>query len=410
MVDREQPGGPTGSGRYPASPSRDPTSPLLPRAARHRPACPGECGGRHRLERRPARRRDPGRSQSHPAGARRAALLPPAPAPTPAPAAQPQAVDPPAAGGAADPPRAVTLSTGWEFRPGPQYEAGATDWQPITVPHVFDARPLAEQFPGTVAWYRLRFDAAGAPSGFGFALRFQSVRRKAVVYLNGKRLGANQDPYTPFTLDARGLRAGAKNELLVRVDNRKGRQPAEGWWNWGGIVRPVELIPRGRVTVSALGLIPKLSTNRRQATLTVDALVENRTARRIAPKLRVTLTAPSGAVSRKTFPLRAIAGRRGRQELLELPVKGRPELWSPDKPALYTADVRVETATRTEQVDREKIGMRKVEVRSGRLFLNGRPSSSAGPRCTRTCPAAAPPSPTPTSTRSSQTSRPSGRT
>ena len=302
----------------------------------------------------------------------------PAPAPTPAPAAQPQAVDPPAADGAAGPPRAVTLSRGWEFRPGPQYEAGATDWQPITVPHVFDARPLAEQFPGTVAWYRLRFDAAGAPSGFGFALRFQSVRRKAVVYLNGKRLGANQDPYTPFTLDARGLRAGAKNELLVRVDNRKGRQPAEGWWNWGGIVRPVELIPRGRVTVSALGLIPKLSTNRRQATLTVDALVENRTARRIAPKLQVTLTAPSGAVSRKTFPLRAIAGRRGRQELLELPVKGRPELWSPDKPALYTADVRVETATRTEQVDREKIGMRKVEVRSGRLFLNGRPLQLRG--------------------------------
>ncbi|MGI8593735.1 MAG: glycoside hydrolase family 2 protein [Solirubrobacteraceae bacterium] len=279
---------------------------------------------------------------------------------------------------AAGPPRAVRLSTGWEFRPGAQYEAGATGWQTITVPHVFDARPLAEQFPGTVAWYRLRFDAPSARSGFAFALRFQSVRRNAVVYLNGKRLGANQDPYTPFTLDARGLREGAQNELLVRVDNLKGRDPPEGWWNWGGIVRPVELIPRGRVTVSALGLIPKLSRDRKRATLRVDALIQNRTARRIAPRVQVTLRAPSGALSRQTFRLRSIAGRRTRQELLELPVKGRPELWSPDRPQLYSADVRVGTAGRTDQADRARIGMRKIEVRSGRLYLNGRPLQLRG--------------------------------
>jgi len=321
---------------------------------------------------------DPGSGADQRAAGRERA---PAEAFVPAPRAVPSPIRPapPDAEGrsraraAAGPPRAVKLSAGWEFRGGPQYQAGATDWQAITVPHVFDPRPLAEEFPGTVAWYRLRFDAPNAPSGFAFALRFQSVRRKAVVYLNGKRLGSNQDPYTPFTLDASGLRNGVQNELLVRVDNRKGQDPPEGWWNWGGIVRPVELIPRGRIAVSALGLIPKLSRNRRQAVLTVDALVENRTARRVAAQLQVTLTSPSGAVSRRSFRLRSLAGRRARQELLELPVKGRPELWSPGQPQLYTADVRVKTAARTEQVDRERIGMRKVEVRGGRLYLNGRP-------------------------------------
>ena len=35
--------------------------------------------------------------------------------------------------------------------------------------------------------------------------------------------------------------------LVVRVDNRKGAEPREGWWNWGGITRAVTLVPRGVV-------------------------------------------------------------------------------------------------------------------------------------------------------------------
>ena len=46
----------------------------------------------------------------------------------------------------------------------------------------------------------------------------------------------HRDPYVPFTLPARGLRPGQVNTLVIRVDNRKGKEPREGWWNWGGII------------------------------------------------------------------------------------------------------------------------------------------------------------------------------
>ena len=60
----------------------------------------------------------------------------------------------------------------------------------------------------------------------------------ASVYLNGRHLGTNRDPYTPFAFEARGLRAGRVNELLVVVDSRKDPRLPEGWWNWGGSCGP----------------------------------------------------------------------------------------------------------------------------------------------------------------------------
>ena len=39
------------------------------------------------------------------------------------------------------------------------------------------------------------------------------------MFLNGHRLGKNVDPYTPFTFEARGLRPGRENRLVVVVDS-----------------------------------------------------------------------------------------------------------------------------------------------------------------------------------------------
>ena len=117
------------------------------------------------------------------------------------------------------------------------------DWQRARVPSVFDARALPSLFPGTVRRYRVTFRGPPTPRGFSWLLRFESVRRNTAVILNGRRIGRNVDPYTPFTVPARGLRPGRPNELVVIVDGRKNPKLPEAWWNWNGIVRPVTLVP-----------------------------------------------------------------------------------------------------------------------------------------------------------------------
>ena len=55
-----------------------------------------------------------------------------------------------------------------------------------------------------------------------------------------------------------GCAPGARNRLVVVVDSRKDPRLPEGWWNWGGIVRPVQLIPAGRAHLDDLGTMSQV--------------------------------------------------------------------------------------------------------------------------------------------------------
>ena len=289
------------------------------------------------------------------------------------------------------PPKPIPLSSGWEIRDG---EAGA--WAPASVPSVFDTDAAPELYGGTVKQYRLRF-VAPESKDFRWAFRFEQVRRRASLYLNGRRIGSHADPYTPFEKDATGLRPGRTNELVVTVDSRKNPRLAEGWWNWGGIVRPVTLVPRGRAQVADLGLLSEVTCQGQatgcEANLLVDGTLSRlpKEARRRAPapkpkkgqepregellplpqpELEVTLRSPTGRVTKDTFPL--VGSRGGRRRVtLRMPVP-RPEVWAPDRPNLYRARVRVTYKDRVEQVQRMNIGLRSVTVKGGLLYLNNR--------------------------------------
>ena len=81
------------------------------------------------------------------------------------------------------------------------------DWRDVEVPHVFNAKPVDDQFLGTIAWYRLKLTTPATPAGFGWALRFEGVRRRATVYLNGRRIGGSEGlraVHDPAAAAARG--------------------------------------------------------------------------------------------------------------------------------------------------------------------------------------------------------------
>jgi len=287
------------------------------------------------------------------------------------------------------PPEPVSLDGGgWQLHRDPDdrglaagWNAGgpATGWQPVSVPSPIDARPLPSAFHGTVAWYRLRFHAPRVTPGYTWALRFDQVRRRTVVWLNGVKLGTNDDPYAPFELHAHGLRAGI-NELVVRADNRKGARPREGWWNWGGIVRPVTLVPEGRLVLRDLALLPRVDCGplRCDASVRLTGVVRNRLSRTLGGRMNVVLTAPDGVRTTKRIQLAPVAGH-GRWVLNEaIPVTGPPALWSPSQPNLYDADVTLSTATGVEQEEHSRIGLRSVRVVGGHLQLNGKPIALYG--------------------------------
>ncbi len=275
----------------------------------------------------------------------------------------------PSAANAAGAPRPVPLDRGWTFA----LTAGAP--APVTLPHVFDPNPSPSVFAGQSGTYRLTFTPPRLPAGFAWGLRFEQVRRVATVSLNGRTIGVHRDPYVPFTIPATGLRPGAPNELVVAVDNHKGPELREGWWNWGGITRPVALVPLGPVVLHDAGVLPQLtcsSAGRCSAKVLVDGWVENRSRAPVAPRVSVALRAPrGGAVTTASARLRPLRPGEYRRVRFTTSVSS-PQLWAPGHPRLYSTTVRTFAGARLAQVDRLHTGLRSVAVKDGHLLLNGR--------------------------------------
>jgi Glycosyl hydrolases family 2, TIM barrel domain/Glycosyl hydrolases family 2/Glycosyl hydrolases family 2, sugar binding domain len=284
------------------------------------------------------------------------------------------------------PPAPVALDSGWSFHPDPAdigissgWSGGpaGTGWQPVTLPSVFDARPLPQLFHGTVGWYALRFSAPATPAGFQWSAYFQQVRRNATIWLNGTQVATHEDPYIPFEVPLAGLRSAALNTLVLRVDNRKGVDPREGWWNWGGIPRPVSLIARGPVVLRDPALLPRVSCSGTgrcgPAAVSLDGWVTNRTGASLAPTLTVTLHAPQGgSATTRTLAVGALAPGATRRVGLRVTVPSPAALWAPDHPSLYAATIQTSVGGRVVQEDRQQVGVRAVTVRDGLLYLNGR--------------------------------------
>ena len=291
----------------------------------------------------------------------------------------------PASALAADPPAPVPLSQSWQYSPDPTDRGLAANWQsgrmgatwePSTVPHVFDSRPLESLFKGAVGWYRVAFKGPATAPGTGWWLRFEQVRRKARVWLNGVEIGSNTQPYTPFQLPAVGLKAGKPNMLVVRADNRRAPGTREGWWNWGGITRAVSLVPRGPVVLHDAGVMPLRTCAEGAKSCRWDAIVdgwlENRSRRSQQPAVRLTLRSPDGATSVGSARPRILRPGERVRVRFKVPVKGKPKLWDPEHPNLYDATVRTIVGAGVIQADRRRVGLRTVKVVNGALRLNDR--------------------------------------
>ena len=209
-------------------------------------------------------------------------------------------------------------------------------------------------YEGTI-WYKKSFDYAGTPGTRQF-VHFGAVNYKAMVYLNGEKLGEHEGGFTPFAFEVTGRLREKDNFLIVKVDNTRHREAVPtvntDWWNYGGITRRVLLVEVPETFVEdyflqlrrgSLGEIAgwvRLAGNRRQQKVTIEI-----------PEAKVshTVTTDADGYAEVRFPAKL-------------------SLWSPESPKLYDVSVAAET----DRV-RDRIGFRSIEVKGTEILLNGKP-------------------------------------
>ena len=249
----------------------------------------------------------------------------------------------------------VNLPHDWDIYAGPNSGKGATGtgggW-----------------FEGGTGEYRkqLTIDNSQLTKGDALVkLHFEGVYQKAEVFVNGQKAGQHAYGYTPFTVDITPYLYKDKraNELMVRVNNAE--QPNCRWYSGSGIYRHVWLETMPTLHIAENGVFvttPEVTGGK--ATVMAEVTVENesdqqRNATVVVGSRQMMVTVPAHATKAVTT---------------SFTIKD-PQLWSPENPFLYAADVELRENGTTIDTKQVKYGIRTFSFDAERGFvLNGQPT------------------------------------
>lgn len=265
-------------------------------------------------------------------------------------------------------------SSGWN-----QPDVSTAGWTTVQVPHTWQVMPGLEEYRG-VAWYRCGFDTYADWSGKRVQVEFEAVFHSATVWVNGKKAGEHlRKGYTAFAFDITAfLLPQGRNVVAVKVDNAfdenmlpRGR--SSDWAHDGGIFRPVWLLvtPSAYVERLAIEAIPDLA---KAATIDVVASLRNGSDRAIAGELGLRITEHGSGnvvIDERSVASVSLAGNQTREIVIPTRTLADPKLWHFDHPNLYRIEVTLTVAGQPPHLYADTFGIRKIEIRDGKFFLNG---------------------------------------
>ena len=258
----------------------------------------------------------------------------------------------------------LNMNPDWRFHLGDAEGASAvayddSSWDIVSVPHTLRLMPAeasgCRNYQG-VAWYRKHFKAPATPVS---VLHFEAVMGKQEYYVNGKLVCKHEGGYLPVTvsLSEAGVKPGEDVVVAVRADNSDDKTYPPGktqmtldFCYHGGIYRDVWLIGLQPVFITdavaenreASGgiFVHYADISERSARVFVNTDVRNTLSRPVSVTVENTLRDASGKrVMRLTK--RVTLPANGVQTVMQGGVLKTPELWSPERPYLYSVTTRI---------------------------------------------------------------------
>ena len=291
----------------------------------------------------------------------------------------------------------VLLEKNWKFLKGDSPEASMIDfndgkWQTVTVPHdwaifgPFDKNVDAYKSKITqnnetketmktgrtgslpfigVGWYRLKFDVPDFKAGKKVTLLFDGAMSHAQVWVNGKLVGNWPYGYSSFHFDITPFLNGSKgNVLAIRLENL-GNQSR--WYPGAGLYRNVHLIVNDDTYIPVWGtfLTTKVYGNTAEISLktTIEAPLKSNL------RVETEILDPAG---KSHSTAKSEIGSFENKSIEQLFTFVSPEVWSPEKPVLYTAVTKVYRDDQLKDSYTTRFGIRTVKFEPGKgFFLNG---------------------------------------
>ncbi len=238
--------------------------------------------------------------------------------------------------------------------------------------------PSIDENDNPVGSYRLEFECPEGWLDREIYIHFGAVKSAFYLWINGQQVGYSQGSMTPAEFRLNPYIKAGKNLLSVEVYRYSDGTYLEDqdMWFLSGIYRDVFLYSRPKMAIRDFSALTDLDSDYQTGDLKLAVEIDNQTGARAADlKLKVQLTdledpAPKGSQLEFEYPLGVIGDQLF--TFTELISIENPKKWSAEFPNLYQLDLCL--VDRDEIIDRVRhnIGFKKVEIKKGQLFINGR--------------------------------------
>ena len=275
----------------------------------------------------------------------------------------------------------------WKFYLGDEPDASQkefkdNEWRAIDLPHdwsiegqVCPDNPAGNDggyFPTGIGWYRKSFMAPKDWTNKKISIYFEGVYMNSEVFINGKSLGVYPYGYSSFDYDLTNyIKPGEENLIAVRVDNAQ--QKNCRWYSGSGIYRHVWLQVKETVNIDHWGVFvttPEVSN--KKANVNIQTLVKNETS--ASQKVLISTIIYNTKGQKKGTKQTSIElSANSSKELNQVIAVKAPDLWSPEHPNMYQAQVSIEKEGEILDQTNKNFGIRTIKFTTDNGFeLNGK--------------------------------------
>lgn len=228
-----------------------------------------------------------------------------------------------------------------------------------------------------IGWYRYQLTPKDEWKGKRIVLDFQGIMLVGDVYLNGKRIGGTDYGYLGFDIDlSKLLKWGEANEITVKADTRNPNNSR--WFTGAGLYRDVNLIITDKNLFFPRHPLFIRTQDNKEVKIKAEIINQQKLAKGqgkavIPVEVRI-LDADGKVVAQQKNNIDFNAKWRDREYELPAISLENTQLWSPDTPYLYTAEVTLydNEGNIADQI-KEPFGVRTIEMNPEKgLLVNGK--------------------------------------
>tara|TARA_A100000164_G_scaffold69673_1_gene58094 strand:+ start:24191 stop:27340 length:3150 start_codon:yes stop_codon:yes gene_type:complete len=296
----------------------------------------------------------------------------------------------------------ISLNGKWKFkfsknikdRPQDFYEMGYNDdgWSKIMVPGSWELQGwsypiyLDEEYPfpanppfipnklNTVGSYKKSLTIPQDWLKKDVILKLGSVRSACYVWFNGKYVGYSQGSKTPSEFDVTEFIQAGNNQVAIQVYRYSDGSYLEGQdtWRISGLERDVSIYAKDRIRIDDFIIKSSLDDAYSEGVFSINVDILNKFKKDSKVSIRAKLIDPLRR-NRIIFDSTKYIGIDSISTVTIDHRVRRVRAWSAETPYLYKLQLYLSKGDKLVETFTHQVGFRKIEIKNGKLLLNGSP-------------------------------------